>query len=160
MLDSRLWAGPFRDTVEGRPGLFSVEFENGRPVLRADLPICKGAKPKLELVPTLLRSEIPLTRQLREIVADWSDAEANSAFCFKQFKRRKPGRYPAWSEPNIGIGLFVEERVERKEKFEAVVTEARSRFKVGRTTVTEAYSKVRAARKIQAKIFVKSIDAK
>ncbi|GAB5486363.1 MAG: hypothetical protein Pars93KO_27970 [Parasphingorhabdus sp.] len=146
MLDSRIWAEPFRYTVEGRPYTMSVKIKDNCVVLCTDQPVEEGAKPKPELVTELLTSDIQLSERVRRMIADWLDPNGDSAFCFKQFKRRNPGRYPGWDDANIEIGLYVEERIERKEKFEAVVAEACRKFDIGRTTATQAYRKIRRAR--------------
>ncbi len=146
MLDSRIWAEPFKSTVEGRPYFMSVKIKDDGVVLCTDQPVEEGAKPKPELITELLTSDIQLSEHVRRMIADWLDPNGDSAFCFKQFKRRKPGRYPGWGEANLEIGLFVEEQIEHGEKYEAVIAEACRRFSKGWTTVTDAYAKVKSAR--------------
>lgn len=148
MLDSRIWAEPFRNMVEGRPSPMSIKIKESRVLLCVAQPVKKGATPRPELITELLTSNIPLSKDVRRLIADWLDPKGESAFCFKQFKRRKPGRHPSWNESKIEVGLFIEERIERGEKFEAVIADACSEFGMGRTTVTEAYSRLKAARQI------------
>lgn len=148
MLDSRIWAEPFRNTVEGRPFPMSIKIEENRVFLCVGQPVEKGATPRPELNTELLTSNIPLSKDVRRLIADWLNPERESAFCFKEFKRRKPGRHPAWNQSNFEIGQFIEERIEHGEKFEAVIADACSEFGMGRTAVTEAYSRLKAARQI------------
>lgn len=148
MLDSRIWMEPFKNTVEGRPFPASAEIENGSIFLRFDRPIKKGTKPNPDLIQKLLLSNIHLSQHIRGMIANWLTQNEKSAFFFKQFKRRKSGRYPAWNESNTDIGLFIEGKIENGQKFESAVAEACSKFHRGRTTVTNAYKMTKNARKL------------
>lgn len=148
MPHSCIWEEPFKNMVEGRPFPMSIKIEDGRVLLCAGHPVKTGAKPRPELITELLTSQIPLSKDVQRLIADWLDPKGESAFCFKQFKRRKPGRHPSWNESNIEVGKFIEERIEHGEKFEAVIADACSEFGIGRTAVTEAYSRMKAARQI------------
>lgn len=150
MQDNRVWAEPFRNMVEGRPFPMSIKIEDDQVFLCANRPVEKGAKPRPELITELLTSNILLSDDVRRLIADWLDPKGESTFSFKKFKRRKPGRHPAWNASKMEIGQFVEVRIERGEKFEAAITDACGEFGKGRTTVTEAYSRLKAARQIES----------
>lgn len=149
MLDSRIWEEPFKNTVEGRPFPVSVIIESDRVLLCAGQPVQKGAAPRPELIPELLKSEISLSDDIRRVIADWFDPDGQTAFCFKQFKRRKPGRHSAWEETKFDIGLFVEQRIEQGQKFESVMADSCIRFGKSRSTIADAYSKLKDARQVE-----------
>jgi hypothetical protein len=144
------WVGVFRDTVEGKPGPFSVELTENYRVLNQPIPT--GAKPQPELVLALLRSQIPLSPALRSIIADMIDPGADSAFCFKKFGRRKRGRHPPWAHWHMEAALYVEEHFVKKGMYESAVRRAMAQFNLSRSQATKAYSDLREARKIQQEL--------
>ena len=144
-----LWATAFRDTVEGKPGLCSVKLTSDTGLLDYEKPRQEATKPRPELVVQLLRSKIELTPALRNIIADMLDPSAESAFCFKNFGRRKPGRHPPWERWNMEVALFVEEHFVEKGLFESAVSAAIEEFDVARSTVTKAYSLLLEVRQIE-----------
>jgi hypothetical protein len=144
-----LWATAFRDTVEGKPGLCSVELTPDTGFLNYEKPRQEATKPRPELVVELLRSQIELTPRLRNIIADMLDPMAKSAFCFKSFGSRKPGCFAPWERWNMEAALFVEEQFVEKGLFESAVTAAMTEFDLARSTVTEAYSFLVEVRRIE-----------
>lgn len=144
-----LWATAFRDTVEGRPGECSVELTPDTGLLNYETPRQEATKPRPELVVELLRSRIELTPGLRSIIADMLDPMAESAFCFKTFGRRKPGRHAPWERWNMEAALFVEKQFVEKGLFESAVSAAMQKFGLSRSTVTKAYSLLLDIRQIE-----------
>jgi hypothetical protein len=149
MQTNDLWATAFRDTVEGRPGECSVELTADTGLLNYENPRQRATKPRPELVVELLRSQIELTPGLRSIIADMLDPMAESAFCFKSFGRRKPGRFAPWERWNMEAALFVEEQFVEKGLFESAVSAAMKEFGLSRSTVTKAYSLLLEVRQIE-----------
>lgn len=146
MVDAvEIWDRVFRDTVEGRPGPLTARIQDGKPTVEA-VPIEEGAQPRPELVIELLGSGAPLSSAVREVIANWLDPDAASAFSYKSFGRRKAGRHPAWGVTNMDAAMFVEEQFDAPGTFEAAVQAAAVKFGLSRSTVTNAYSQLQEAR--------------
>ena len=146
MVDAvEIWDRAFRDTVEGKPGPLTARFHDGKPTVEA-VRIEEGAQPRPELVAELLRSDVSLSPVMREVIANWLDPNGASAFCFKSFGRRNPGRYPAWGVFHLEAALFVEENFDAPGTFESAVRGAMEKFGLSRSTVIEAYNQLRVAR--------------
>lgn len=151
MQTNDLWATSFRDTVEGKPGLCSIELTPDTGLLDYSKPREEVTEPRPELVVELLRSNIELTPGLRNIIADMLDHKAKSAFCFKKFERRRAGRHPPWEHWHIEAALFVEANFLRKGEFDSAVTDAVKKFELNRSSVTKSYKHLLEVRKIERK---------
>ncbi|MCO6409480.1 hypothetical protein [Hoeflea alexandrii] len=143
------WEQTFRDTVEGRPGLFTAEISADNGLLGVNKPISKGAKPQPHLVVELLRSDIPLTKELRAIIADFLDPNAQTAFWFKPFGRRNKGRHPDWKTWHMDAAIFVEKNSEDRGTFEAAVQGAMQKYGLQRSQVTDACKILKEVRKYE-----------
>jgi hypothetical protein len=134
------WA--FRDTVEGREGRSSVNIIGKELQIQFDHPIEKEAKPRPELVAELLRSDTPLTRQLRWIIAEWLDVEGASLFHFKEFKRRA-ARRPKRNFDRDKAAWIVE-AIREADNFESGITAGAARFGISRSTAADYVKTYRA----------------
>ena len=127
------WA--FGDTVEGREGRSSVSIVGKELQTQFGQPIEKKAKPRPELIAELLRSDTPLTPQLRWVIAQWLDAEGKSVFVFKKFKRRAARR------PKQEFGrekaAWIEKAIRDAGNYESGITAGRAFFGISRATATD-----------------------
>lgn len=152
MVDAvEIWDRVLRDTVEGKPGPLTACFHDGKPTVEA-VRIEEGAQPRPELVAELLRSEVSLSPVMRDVIANWLDPNGTSAFCFKSFGRRNPGRYPAWGVFHLDAALFVDEYFDAPGTYESAVRGAMKKFGLKRTAVTEAHSQLLQARADESRV--------
>lgn len=152
MVDAvEIWDRVFRDTVEGKPGPLTARLQDGKPTIEA-VRIEDGAQPRPELVIELLRSGVPLSSAMRDIIADWLAPNAGSAFCYKSFGRRKAGRYPLWEKFHMEAAMYVDEHFDAPGTYESAVRGAMDKFGLKRTTVTDAHSQLRDARAEECRV--------
>jgi hypothetical protein len=134
------WA--FRDTVEGREGRSSVDLVGKELQIQFGQQIEKKAKPRPELIAELLRSDTPLTPQLRWVIAQWLDAEGESLFLFKGFKRRA-GHRPK-RDFDRDKAEWIEKAIRDAGNYECGIAAGMAFFGISRTTAADHVQKNRA----------------
>jgi hypothetical protein len=139
----------FRDTVEGRPGNLSVEVTDQGVAVVARKPIEDGSPPRPDLIIRLLRSGLPLSQEVRNIIADFIDPAAGTLHCFGPMKRRRRGRHAGWGKWHMDAARLVEERFTARGQYEAAVEEATKKFGLTRSQVTGSYSQLKKVREIE-----------
>lgn len=150
--DARLFAKQqakiFRDTVEGHAGKFSVALKADDLVIDVNaIPV--GAVQRPELVVDLLRSDAPLTPELRQVIADMVDPGATSDFCFENFARRRgPGR-PAKADW-LHVGYFIQMKIAEGVSQKEAVYLAREEFGIKRSSANKHLTRCRDAFKVFA----------
>jgi len=134
------WA--FRDTVEGREGRSSVNMVGKELPIEFGKPIEKKAKPRPELIAELLRSDTPLTPQLRWVIAEWLDGEGESLFVFKEFKRRASHRPKR--DFDRDKAEWIEEAIREADNYESGISAGMEFFGISRATAADHVQKNRA----------------
>lgn len=130
-------AEALRCTLEGRQCEFSVELFGDELLLRAKR-IERGAKPQLELVAAILRSAVPLSPQVRAVLADFFTSRPIGRPSGETWYREAAERY----------GELRSQKVPSKQAKYKVAKE----FGITERQVKGAYSVLLEVRRIQSEV--------
>jgi hypothetical protein len=126
-------------TVEGRESSASYELIDGVPTYCAK-PIAYRSKPNLGVLVSLLRSDRPLSDELRNWIADMLDERSDYHLKLSAKQNKSGGPKKTKMEYYWAVVAFMSER--EKYGFDSAVSKVCAEFKIGKTTLVGAWRKL------------------